>query len=326
MHDLLLKAMKADKDTLALLHRQAEADDPYSEYILGEVARMEAQDWEGEANVQERWGVGAIHKNNPSPIRSIICGDANKNATLYEQAEHDDLASKRSLAEACKSEEEQWYGRALKRLSTQADAGDAKAQYHLAKMYVEGRGVSPDRSLFIKWLQASANGEYPEAEKDLASMHAYSNGSDVPIDLDKAENLYLKAANQGLVEAARDLGEFYSNRKQDSAKSAMWYRNAAERGDGYSFRALGYIYAKGAGMPQSWGESYFWGCLAMHCFDGKTHGGTPRNVWASDGPAWVNSDPLEGEMHLTKDEISAIQRRAEQWKPVTTTIPVQPSP
>lgn len=65
------------------------------------------------------------------------------------------------------------YGTAFERLITEAEAGNADAQYTVGYMYYEGQGVQRDEDRALDWIRrAAGNGSAPalEALGELASM------------------------------------------------------------------------------------------------------------------------------------------------------------
>ncbi len=87
------------------------------------------------------------------------------------------------------------YAAELSRLTPMAEKGDPEAQYQLANMYMDGRGVEQD---FVKAIQ-----------------------------------LYESSSEQGFVDAQHYLGVIYDKGRgasQDDTKARMWYGRAAEGG------------------------------------------------------------------------------------------------
>ncbi len=76
-----------------------------------------------------------------------------------------------------------------------AEAGDAKAQCHLAEAYLEGKGIAKDPVQGLAWLRKSADQGFFGAEFALAYM--YLNGAaKLPKDQHKAAEWFRKAAKQ----------------------------------------------------------------------------------------------------------------------------------
>ncbi|MGD0758909.1 MAG: tetratricopeptide repeat protein [Candidatus Sulfotelmatobacter sp.] len=76
-----------------------------------------------------------------------------------------------------------------------AEAGDAIAQFDLAKAYMSGTGVATDPNMGLVWLQKSAAQDYFGAEYALGRM--YQNGlGKLPKDQHEAASWFRKAAKQ----------------------------------------------------------------------------------------------------------------------------------
>jgi TPR repeat protein len=103
-----------------------------------------------------------------------------------------------------------------------AEQGDSNAQYDLARLYYQGKGVPQDYAKAAGWYRKAAD-------------------QGVPQDYTEAVGWDRKAADQGYARAQSALGYAYSEGKgvpQDYAQSAPWYRKAAKQGDEYAQRAL----------------------------------------------------------------------------------------
>lgn len=108
-----------------------------------------------------------------------------------------------------------------------ADGGFAPAQYHLAKLYERGDGVSAN--------------------------------------LDEARAWTERAANAGEVNAMHDLGVYYARGEGADANPVTafrWFRQAAQHGLTDSQYNLGVLYEQGRGVSADPGEALFWLTLA----------------------------------------------------------------
>jgi len=83
------------------------------------------------------------------------------------------------------------YPKAISEFQPLAAAGDAAAQYQLAKVYLEGHGPSDGVAQGIDLMTKAANGNYPEAQAQLGLMYAMGLG--VQIDNQKAYDWLNKA-------------------------------------------------------------------------------------------------------------------------------------
>jgi hypothetical protein len=83
-------------------------------------------------------------------------------------------------------------------------------------------------------------------------------------------------------------------------RAANWYRKAAAQNDQGAQFNLGEMYQMGVGVPQDYGEAYFWLDIAA-----ANNGPLPR------GGALKARD--EAASHLTPDLLLQIQERARKW-------------
>ena len=108
----------------------------------------------------------------------------------------------------------------------------ADAQFKLARMYFDGKGVTKDLNQTIKWYRKAAMLGHVEAQFQLAGVYRFGIGG-VSKDLAKATQWYQKAAEQGSVEAQLSLGVMYykgTEIKQDLQQAKKWLSLAAEQG------------------------------------------------------------------------------------------------
>ena len=115
------------------------------------------------------------------------------------------------------------YGTALQIFIPVAEKGDAIAQFHLAKMYREGKGISKDYKAAVRWFNLSA------AQGNAVSQYhlgvAYSFGLGVVPDYEIALKWYLKSAEQGNAFAQHHLSLLYyfgNGVPEDKKYAYMW--------------------------------------------------------------------------------------------------------
>ena len=80
-------------------------------------------------------------------------------------------------------------------LKRKAEAGDAKSQFGLARLYYNGDGVTKDDAKAAEWYMKAAEQENDFAQYKLGAM--YDKGEGVPKDSAKAAEWWKKAAAQG---------------------------------------------------------------------------------------------------------------------------------
>ena len=115
------------------------------------------------------------------------------------------------------------YGTALQIFIAVAEKGDLVAQFHLAKMYREGKGVSKDYKAAVKWFNLSAAQGNAVAQYHLGV--AYSFGLGVVPDYEIALKWYLKSAEQGNAFAQHHLSLLYyfgNGVPEDKMYAYMW--------------------------------------------------------------------------------------------------------
>ena len=112
------------------------------------------------------------------------------------------LLEQRRISEAIS-----WYERA-------AEAGNQYAQYHLGKLYLQGRGVPKDILKATECLTASANQGNRYAQYALGKL--YLSGSEVPQDKEQAAYWLTQSAEQG-----HQYAQFLLDRLDDSQSPAI---------------------------------------------------------------------------------------------------------
>ena len=115
------------------------------------------------------------------------------------------------------------YGTALQIFIAVAEKGDLVAQFYLAKMYREGKGVSKDYKAAVKWFNLSAKQGNAVAQYHLGV--AYSFGLGVVPDYEIALKWYLKSAEQGNALAQNHLSLLYyfgNGVPEDKKYAYMW--------------------------------------------------------------------------------------------------------
>jgi TPR repeat protein len=119
------------------------------------------------------------------------------------------------------------YATAFPEYAKLAAQGDASAQYRLALMYANGRGVLKDDEQAVVWFRKAAEQGHAAAQYNLALMYDYGRGT-----------------------------------PKDDEQAVLWYRKAAEQGDGSAQFNLGLRYQFGRGVARDEGTAYFWWLLS----------------------------------------------------------------
>lgn len=119
-----------------------------------------------------------------------------------------------------------------KLMLSDAEEGDADAQYDLGMMYIDGRGVAQDSAEAVKLYRMSAEQGYVVAQNMLGAL--YQDGIRVAQDYAEAAKWYRRAAEQGHGPSQYSLGEMYKNElgvTQDFVTVHMWFNIAAASGE-----------------------------------------------------------------------------------------------
>jgi len=131
--------------------------------------------------------------------------------------------------------------------------GSVTAQIALARQYVTGDGVKPDYSRAAKLLLKAAESGHVVAQTLLGDL--YVQGRGLPQDYVKAADLYEGAAGDWHAVAQAKLGDLYRRGKgvpRDYAKAVEWCQKAADQGFPTGLAYLGHLYATGKGVPRDY--------------------------------------------------------------------------
>lgn len=138
-----------------------------------------------------------------------------------------------------------------------AKKGDVTAQFYLGECYYNGTGVEQNREKALKWYSKAADAGNPEAQYMLGEC--WEKGYGTLRNKETAIHWYTLSAKQGFLDAQTHLAYLYSNRG-DHQESFYWHCAAAEQGDIYSIKWVGYYYLFGRGGVK---KNY---CEAVRCF------------------------------------------------------------
>lgn len=163
----------------------------------------------------------------------------------------------------------------LHNIRKSAEGGDPIAQFKLATLYYEGKGIPREDAEAAVWYHKAAQQEHVEAQFVLGIM--YEKGEGIERSDDKAFKWISLAARQGHARARVMLeSEKWikyqetiqgSAPKQDSAEGAIQavsteqieeYTRKAEEGDVDAQYNLGIIYYHGEGVPKDYEEALSW--------------------------------------------------------------------
>ena len=117
------------------------------------------------------------------------------------------------------------YATAIREWTPLANEGNARAQFRLAEMFAEGRGVEKDLKTAADWYCEAAEHGYVRAQVKLGELYEAGRG------YSEARKWYLKAAEQGVARAQYTLARMYwygRGVNKNDAEAAKWYRKSAE--------------------------------------------------------------------------------------------------
>ena len=145
-----------------------------------------------------------------------------------------------------------------------AEAGDAQAQFDLARMYETGDGVNKDLQKAVTWYLKAAQQGLSEARFYLGWM--YANGIGVRQNYFTAAKYYRMAATfDNHTEAQFRMGELHFNGRgteHDYGKAIQYYTLAASKGHAAAQYLLGSMHMEGWGVKRDLITAYIWLKLA----------------------------------------------------------------
>lgn len=144
-------------------------------------------------------------------------------------------------------------------IESEANAGNAIAQYQLAQSYL----AENDLDAAVPLLRRAALKGAAPAQYDLGKL--YEQGLGVDQDMIEARSLISKAAEAGHVGAMYDLALFLAEGEGgelDERGAAEWFRKAADHGFLDAQYNLGVMHAEGIGAAQDLSEALYWFELA----------------------------------------------------------------
>ena len=135
----------------------------------------------------------------------------------------------------------------LEIMQKEAEKGNPIAQGDLGTYYLSRKNFP----LALKWLQEAARHNYIYAQNNLGFM--YAQGLGVPVNYQKAFELFMKSAEKGNAMAQSNVGSMYENGegvKQDYKKAIIWYEKAAKQGNSDALIHLAMLYEDGKGVKK----------------------------------------------------------------------------
>ncbi len=199
--------------------------------------------------------------------------------------------------------------KSISELEAQAEKGDARAQFELAREYMTGgqKGSRVPRN-YGRALQLFINaGDQGHVLSQYMVGVMFHEGMGVPQTLDVAARSFRRAAEKGFVEAQFALARMYAlgqGVKQDHTEAARWFRRAAEQGHSQSQGTIGVMYYEGVGVSQDYAEAYSWLTIAI---------GAEKS---QDQLVKYLNARAEVARKINPEQVAEVERRAREWKPV----------
>lgn len=298
----------AEKHDLLILPNQGDSSIVLSETrsSLAARGRRDAADLTVRARESSRTvaGQAQLHKqgrNGQPPVFPPPLALLHGAAESGEASAQNDLGVVYEIAETYPKGPGYW----VKIVSKSASgAPSAEAMSHLSRLASLTRR---DYELAAFWYRRAAEQGLAVAQNNLAFL--YSSGQGVPRDNTQAAVWFRRAAEQGLGRAQILLAEFYEKGlgvPKDYLQAELWLRKAAEQNIWRAKHELGILYCKGGeGLQPDFEEACFWLYLAAM---GKKNANQDKSSKALDAAA----------AKLTQSQLSAVQKRAENWSPRIT--------
>ncbi len=130
----------------------------------------------------------------------------------------------------------------------------------LGYMYDEGFGVEKDMQKAVELYEKAADKKHAYGQNNLG--YAYANGEGVEKDMKKGYELFKKSANQGNMSGQNSLGYAYAHGEgveKDIKEAIKWYKRAADRGYASAQNNLACVYENGdSGIKPGIKEAIKW--------------------------------------------------------------------
>ncbi len=191
--------------------------------------------------------------------------------------------------------------------------GDARAQWGIAHLYLQGLGVTQDVELGAEWAKKSAEQGYVEALSLLADM--YARGVGVPKDVPKAIQLRNRAAATGDALAQYNLALLHLRGRlvrKDVDAAMVLLKSAARQNLQAAIFNLGVLYFKGEDVPLDLVHAYMWFELASTWKPGRK-GDQPVGSMADIGQRAIGVKKVLS-ARMTVEQITEAKRQAKSWR------------
>lgn len=189
----------------------------------------------------------------------VIAGSVDAATTQTSPRAHSESVLQQMLEHAYVAYASGDYVTAYERLNNLAVQDIADAQYLLATLYDDGRGVEPSGAMAAYWYRRAARLGHVDAQYNIGV--AYANGDGVKKDRINAVRWWRVAAVSGSINAQFNLGIMYlkgDGIRHDPDEAVRWWHKAAQQGDPAAQYNLGALYANGQGVERDVAVALDW--------------------------------------------------------------------
>ncbi|MDD5434957.1 MAG: tetratricopeptide repeat protein [Nitrospira sp.] len=245
---IMLVSIASGEDTFEQIKAKADAGDAHYQAILGSIYRK------GEMGVKKDYEKAIQYLAPAVKVR-----DGLAMAQLGAMCENGEKTVKD------KSKAERLYAVAIPALKKMADAGDARSQYTLGYLYMDGSGgLQSNLVTAAEWFEKAAKQNYAGSQYALGLC--YLQGMGVAVNKKKAVKWFEKAVEREHLDALLKLGYLYENGngvRKDTQRAFGMYTRAAELGSPVAQFLLGLAYARGLIGEKDYEKALLWFTKAL---------------------------------------------------------------
>lgn len=140
-----------------------------------------------------------------------------------------------------------------------AEKNFPKAFYNIGVLYETEPQLEGDINKAISWYEKGMELNNPESTNMLGIIYSEGKGG-IPVNMDKAFEMFRKAAEEGYTAAMCNLANFYATklRTPNYNEAIRWYKLAAEKGEPTAMTELGNFYYEGITGKNDYVEAFKW--------------------------------------------------------------------
>ena len=197
-------------------------------------------------------------------------------------------------SEQAKIESAKWYRVA-------AEAGDAKAQYGLSRVYGKGQSTEKDTEECVKWLRLSAAQGYVPAQTDLWHKLEHMAYTHTPLTQKQLQKKRLSKA---------DTVDTTLIWQQETLEMLKWSRQLADQGDTNAMNHQGYAYHEGKFVAKDEAVALKWHRMAAEAGDEQMQG-LLWSLYSTGKATYFDPVPVDDVEAMKWCRILAANRNAE---------------